>query len=280
MDGRRHNREITLNGWRIEAIGAWSTEQPEIVEEAIKLVVRTIESAADRPYHRSRHAVTYLTPIQAGTGSPLELYIKSFFPPRGAAALKQMIRGNRLANVIRVTGALRQAGFASPPLLLKGVHAASGRTMLASARAEGLALPDFIARLEGLPARKRELLRRLGSEVARLHRTGLVHGDLTPYNVFVTESEPAGFIFLDHDRTRPGFVVGRSYRQLRNLVQLGRFDLAGVSNTDRLRVFKAYAAGLDRTHRRAMARRVARMLSRRRRRDAGLRARIAREKDR
>ena len=56
-----------------------------------------------------------------------------------------------------------------------------------------------------LGTRKRALLRALGSEVARLHRTGIVHGDLTPYNVFVTPGEPPCFIFLDHDRTRPGF---------------------------------------------------------------------------
>jgi aminoglycoside phosphotransferase (APT) family kinase protein len=140
--------------------------------------------------------------------------------------------------------------------------------MLTSARAQGVALPEFIAGAQGSPARKRVLLRQLGSEVARLHRTGLVHGDLTPYNVFVAQDEPPCFIFLDHDRTRPGFPAGRRYRQLRNLVQLGRFDLPGVSNADRLRVFNAYAAGLGIARRQATARRVARMLARRRRRDA------------
>jgi hypothetical protein len=71
------------------------------------------------------------------------------------------------------------------------------------------------------------------------------------------------------DRTRPGFPAGRRYRQLRNLVHLGRFDLAGLSNTDRMRVFKANAADLDRPLYRIMARRVARMLTRSRRKDAG-----------
>jgi len=116
----------------------------------------------------------------------------------------------------------------------------------------------------GTPARKRAMLRALRGEVARLHRAGFVHGDLTPYNLFVVQSEPPRFIFLDHDRTRPGFPAGRRYRQLRNLVQLGRFDLSGLSNADRLRFFRAYAAGLGFTRWRPMARRVARMLARRR----------------
>jgi hypothetical protein len=229
--------------------------------------VHAIDGAANRPYHRSRHAVTYLTQIPDGPGRAQELYIKTFHSPRGLAALKQMFRGNRVDNVLRITEALHRASFATALVLLKGAHDASGRTMLTSSRAEGVALPEFIARTQGW-ARKRELLRQLGSEVARLHRTGLVHGDLTPYNVFVVQGEPPCFVFLDHDRTRPGFPTGRRYRQLRNLVQLGRFDLPGVSNADRLRVFNAYAAGLDRASRRAMERRVARMLARRRRRDA------------
>ena len=71
---------------------------------------------------------------------------------------------------------------------MEGTHAASGRTMLASLRADGDSLADII---EPTPdgqsrARKRALLRALGSEVARLHRAGFIHGDLTPYNIFVS----------------------------------------------------------------------------------------------
>lgn len=268
MDNSRRNREITLNGWRIEPIGVWSNAPADIFEDAVKRVVQAIESAPNHPYHRSRHAVTYMMRIPDRRGRAQELYIKTYHPACGMAALKQIIRGDRVHNVLHVTGALHRAGFATALLLLKGIHTASGRTMLTSSRAEGVALPELIASIQGSLARKRVLLRQLGSEVARLHRTGLIHGDLTPYNVFVVQSELPCFIFLDHDRTRPGFPAGRRYRQLRNLVQLGRFDLPGVSNADRLRVFNAYAAGLDSARRRAMARRVARMLARRRRRDA------------
>jgi len=48
------------------------------------------------------------------------------------------------------------------------------------------------------------------------------------------------FVFLDHDRTRRGRLLvwwgGR-----RNLVQLGRFVVAGLTVTDRARVLASYA---------------------------------------
>jgi Lipopolysaccharide kinase (Kdo/WaaP) family len=270
MGNRRRNREIRVNGWEIEPIGRWSAAQLGTLEEAVKRVVRAIDGADGRLYYRSRYAVTYLTEITDGAGNALELYVKAYDPPRGLVALKQLMRGGRAGNVLRMTRALQRAGFDAPPLLLKGVHAATGRTMLTTARAEGVPLPELIACARGHAtlARKRALLRALGGEIARLHRAGFVHGDLTPYNIFVVQSDPPRFIFLDNDRTRSGFPAGRRYRQLRNFVQLGRFDLPGLSNTDRLRVVNAYVGGLGRANGRAMARRVARMLAKRRTRDA------------
>jgi hypothetical protein len=54
---------------------------------------------------------------------------------------------------------------------------------------------------------------------------------------------------------------------LRNLVQLGRFDLPGLSATDRMRILVGYTAMLERRDRRRVARRVNAMLGRRIRRD-------------
>jgi hypothetical protein len=182
-------------------------------------------------------------------------------------AVKERVRGGRAANVLRMTRALQRRGFSSPRVVLQGAQAASGRTMLASMRADGVALPECVgpAPDREVRARKRALLRALGGEVARMHRAGFIHGDLTPYNVFVVQGAPPRFIFLDHDRTRHAFPAGRHYRQLRNLVQLGRFDLPGLSNTDRVRVFHGYGAGFDPVAYRATLRQVARMLARRRR---------------
>src|SRR5947207_764706 len=112
------------------------------------------------------------------------------------------------------------------------------------------------------PGEKRALLRRLGAEVARLHRAGFVHGDLVPPNVRVVGE---CFIFLDNDRTRRSrLLVGLVGR--RNLVQLGRFVVPGLTLSDRARVLAAYAAGRGlsrRTHRRLAHWLVAKTVARR-----------------
>ena len=268
MDCPEHQREYAIDGWRIEPVGEWRSAPPRQVERIVKDVVAVIEGAKGL-YYRSRHAVTYFAQIEGGAGKALELYVKTYDPPRGLPALKARIRGDRASNVLRMTAALQRNGFRTPQVVLKGRHDRSGRTMLTSVRADGVSLPEMIRHKGGSMAHKRALIRTLGTEVARLHRCGFVHGDLTPYNIFVAQAEPPRFILLDHDRTRSGFPARLRYWQLRNLVQLGRFDLPGLSNTGRLRFFQAYAAGLGRVRDRAMLRRVAGMLERRRRKDAG-----------
>src|SRR5262249_61511365 len=50
-----------------------------------------------------------------------------------------------------------------------------------------------------------------------------------------------GFVFLDNDRTRHGRLPLLAQGARRNLVQLGRFVIPGVTVTDRARVLRAYA---------------------------------------
>ncbi len=88
------------------------------------------------------------------------------------------------------------------------------------------------------------MLAAVGAEVARLHARGFVAGDLVPANVWVCGAPDAARIaFLDHDRTRAGRAPAPWWRARRNLVQLNRVVLSGVTVTDRLRVYRAYARG-------------------------------------
>jgi hypothetical protein len=101
---------------------------------------------------------------------------------------------------------------------------------------------------------KRGMLETLGCEIARLHRTGVVAGDLVPANVWIAlAAAELRIAFLDHDRTRIGRPTVAWRRARRNLVQLNRVALRGVTATDRLRVYRAYAA--ERAWSRAEARR-------------------------
>ena len=91
-------------------------------------------------------------------------------------------------------------------------------------------------------ASRRIVLRALGAEIARLHRAGYIHGDLTPYNIFVTGLQPPQFVFIDHERTRRTILSRFERPRMRNLVQLGHLDVGGVTNTDRMRVWIGYSA--------------------------------------
>ncbi|HEV2171636.1 MAG TPA: lipopolysaccharide kinase InaA family protein, partial [Candidatus Binatus sp.] len=93
-----------------------------------------------------------------------------------------------------------------------------------------------------------------------LHRSGYIHGDLTPFNVFVTGLEPPQFVFIDHERTRRTILSRRARPRMRNLVQLGQLQLGGVTNTDRMRVWCGYSASFSKARRRAERTRVAAML--------------------
>jgi len=250
---------VVREGWRLSFAEAASGLTTELREQLITLALAAVGGTVGRALRRSRSATTFK--VSLGKGSPREVFIKVLDRPRGLKRLKTMVRGPRSLHVARVTAALGMAGLLAPPVLLYGNEPASGREILLTAWAEG---DGPFKALDGAIGHKRPMLRALGAEIARLHRAGFVHGDLTPFNMFIVFGEPPRFIFVDHERTRRRtFIMGRQRRQLRNLVQLGRFDLPGLTRTDRMRVLRAYGGGLKRPTWRRLRRRAATMLARR-----------------
>ena len=86
---------------------------------------------------------------------------------------------------------------------------------------------------------KRDLLRQFGLTVGRMHRAGVVHGDLRPGNVLVRRNGNRWeFFLIDNERTRRHrYLRGRLRRK--NLVQINMLP-RGISNTDRMRFFLPY----------------------------------------
>jgi len=174
---------------------------------------------------RSRHARSQ--EVQTATG---KLFVKSYPPPGASRARRAFSMGRALA----------AAGFAAPRALLVGSRAGAGLLVTMDAGGD-----DLLATVAGLAGggsarrrTKRALLDALGAEVARLHRAGFVHGDLVPPNLRWRYGE---LVFLDNDRTRRSRLPLLARGARRNLVQLGRFVIPGVSATDRARVLRAYA---------------------------------------
>jgi hypothetical protein len=252
-------------GWKLrfapsEVLGA---DRRAAVLEA---VLGAAAGAAGTRVRVSTHGETWL----ANAGE-IDLFIKITKPVRGFARIKRALRGGPAAHIAAVTGALRREGFNAPQPVVWGRELRGGRELIATVRAAGVLLPRLL-REAGMPlAEKRAMLRELGAELARLHRAGFIHGDFTPFNVMVARSTPpARFVMLDHERTRRTRLAALARPRLRNLVQLGHFDLPGVTLTDRLRVWHGYA-GARGEHRRRL-RKLASMLHARVERD---RARLA-----
>jgi hypothetical protein len=86
---------------------------------------------------------------------------------------------------------------------------------------------------------------------------------LTPFNILWSGDEPDRFILLDHERTRRTWLSRFTRPRLRNLVQLGHFSLPGLTRTDRMRVWCAYAEACQSTARRSELRRLGRMIQKR-----------------
>lgn len=105
---------------------------------------------------------------------------------------------------------------------------------------------------------RRELLESFGRTIGRMHAKGISHGDMRLGNVLAgREKNIWRFFFLDNERTR---IFRRLPARLRvkNLVQLQISVQATVSNTDRMRFYKKYAAEnpMSKTEKRTLTNKV------------------------
>jgi hypothetical protein len=235
----------------------WTAEEQPTVGEWIAAVERAMHEGVS--LHGSKHADTYRWTRPEG-----DVYIKVYRRYRHWTAFKDWFRASKAENVRTVSAALTVAGFVVPRVLAVGAERGTlgaQRSWCATAALAGEPVGDRIAALS-VPAErttvraKRGILHAVGREVARLHGAGVVAGDLVPANVWIAlaDGEPR-IAFLDHDRTRVGPRPPAPWRRARrNLVQLNRIVLRGVSAADRLRVYRAYADGRGWTPAEARAR--------------------------
>jgi Lipopolysaccharide kinase (Kdo/WaaP) family len=267
------------DGWRFlfptSEPGAPANGPEALVEAAIE----TIAGRRGDPFHRSRHATTWAVKASDGRGGRVKLFVKEMNPPRGVLRrIKRLLRATRAEHVVRIVEQLRRDGFGAPWVLLAGLHRESGRELIVTRRLAGpMVTRVFNPGYAADRATRRAVLHALGLEIARFHEKGYVHGDLTPYNVLIVSTEPIRFAFIDHERTRR---VGTGspmaeWRRMRNLVQLGRFDLPGVTLADRMRVFTSYVGARGLPPRKTL-KRLARMIERRLARGGAHQSRVAR----
>jgi hypothetical protein len=228
----------------------------------------------------SRHALTVVLRLPAD-GSPLRAYAKIYRASGGVGAFKDLWRDSKPVRALRAGSRLAADGFCVAPVLAAGEERRLRLFRRGFLVTEEVPWPTAVrlaGELASEPGRRRRVAKALGAEVGRLHRSGWVHGDLVVTNVLVDEGPPPRFCFLDHDRTRHGPALGARRQRRRNLIQLNRLPLRGVTHSDRLRAFVGYAEALgwEKTRWRREARWLARATSARRRELERIAARKAR----
>jgi tRNA A-37 threonylcarbamoyl transferase component Bud32 len=184
-------------------------------------------------------------------GAAKQVYHKQFLRRSSLDLLKSVIFRSRAKRALRGAVILADHGFETPEIVAMGEtrptwFERSGFLVTLEVAGAGHLyqwVQDYSTGLTEQRVRdKREFIQSLGRLVGRLHRAGIVHGDLRPGNVLARKEDGQWrFFLLDNERTRkwpwlPGWL------RLKNLVQINMIQRSFLSASDRIRFFDAYLA--------------------------------------
>ncbi len=231
-------RALQVGNWRLKI-------SPERWSEPLQdHILRLVRQQSPNP-----RAQTVMFRFPDGSGEIL--FLKVFHRGTIFAAAKGIVRESKAFRSLRQSIALCQAGFLVPQVIAAGEARHRGifeRAFLLTVGIQGDPLPVFLSRCyRGVTTpisltNKRNGLNALGGHIRRLHLAGFVHGDLVPSNILVSEQSDGAlqFYLLDNDRTRryPRWLPQPFWK--RNLVQINRVPLAGITLQDRMRFFRGY----------------------------------------
>jgi serine/threonine protein kinase len=196
----------------------------------------------------SKHPQTLQVKASLEAGSDV-LFLKVFHGCSGVSAIKDIFRDSKAFRSMHQADALARLNFKVPITVAAGEkreHRLLRKAFILTIGVKGQSLPALLAQDAGVHSislyEKRNALKHLALEVRRLHESGFVHGDLVPTNIFVSRSpgKESVFFFMDNDRTHqyPQWISHTLWR--RNLVQLNRIPLPGVTLQDRVRFLGHY----------------------------------------
>lgn len=253
---------VSIGEWRLALLsGRWN---PDVEQRVLDLVEA-------QPW--SKHPQTLAVRLPQGPAED-EFFLKVFHASKKWSAVKDVFRISMASRAWRQGLALSAAGFNVPLTIAAGEQRRFRflqRAFLLTQKIDGHPAHLFLRRLiergeRNLFDAKRGGLREVAALTRALHKQGFVHGDLVASNIFVADTgKVPGFYFMDNDRTRryPSWVPQSLWK--RNLIQLNRMPLPGISLQDRMRFFHAYLGSQKLTKReRTLAKWLERKTRRRR----------------
>ena len=188
------------------------------------------------------------TGSQASVYSSHQYFLKFFPRQTWGQKIKMLFKtkslhvqdcGSLVAWKERRMGAL---GFLTATVLAHG--RACDRTFLLTRRIPGMTLRDTLLKTEGKT--KFTLIQKLAAEVARMHSSGIYHGDLNANNIMITENNREfQFYFLDNEKNK-FYRKTPNKKAIRNLSQLNYLIFPKfIHKNDRLRFLINYLASRE-----------------------------------
>lgn len=231
--------------YRVSQVGDWHLVALPVQWNA-DLERRVLERVHAEPW--AEHPSTIALKDGGGVSG---LHVKIFHRPQGISALKDLAHQSKARRFWRQSLLLSKYGFDVPRVIAAGEQRRRRflqRGFVVTESIAGHAIPGYLKAREGSRsnretlALKRDGLKQLAGLIRRFHQCGFVHGDLVATNILVFASPKDGLklYFMDNDRTRlyPSWLPQLLWK--RNLVQLNRMPLPGISLQDRMRFLHTY----------------------------------------
>ena len=230
-------REIFVAGWHLRVL------EDKWTDELCGRVLPMVRNQVSR-----KHPQTLSLSGKDPTDD--RLFLKVYHPGGPLSVLKDRFRVSKAFRFLEQGAALSEAGFLTPVTVAAGEERRLGflrKSFVLTVAIAAKPLPGFVKERilvvrEMSLADKRKAIKALGVQIRRFHDLGFVHGDLVASNILVCSDHAGGFrfYFMDNDRTRRYPKWLPRHLQRRNLVQLNRLPLPGISLQDRMRFFRAY----------------------------------------
>lgn len=234
---RADYRAVAVDNWRLSVLAQFWSKSLE--QQVLELVTR--QSPA-------RHPQTLHFNCQVAAQQK-SFFLKVFHRTSGYGAFKDFLRQTQAKRFWRQGLKLAADGFNVPVTIAIGRERGWGndkREFVLTKKIDGAPLPQFLCNVapgdSASLIEKRRSIERLAKLIRRFHDRGFVHGDLVATNIFLSKDDNDGaeFYFMDNDRTKhfPAWLPQKLWR--RNLIQLNRMPLAGISLQDRMRFLHGY----------------------------------------
>ena len=170
-----------------------------------------------------------------------ELYFKEFLPRNRMENIKAMIRGSRSERWIRQANIARKKGFDVPEVVASGTFT-NKNGYLVTASGPRKEVPDFLLRNDPTidEAQRQKWIASFARYIGKMHRAGIVHGDLRPGNILMDPTEEGHFVMIDIERNSYHKKIPMKMVK-KNLVQLAKkLSFREFTAKDRITFFNIY----------------------------------------